>query len=263
VLNEAFSPVVSHSWIPSSALQFCHFREQNSFSEKNADLLGDVPVMSSTVLGLDLLLHASCIDLRRVSELVLSDVGATLQVLRLIGSEYECAGERPSRMDDCIASLDVGCWFSAVSAHTFGCDQEHAATSALWNHSRLIAQYSQQVARSLDGVSPEDAYLVGLLHEIGTLPSVLGWKDANSETTDNKKLMMDGSLPLFVLAALRSLKESWPSSTWRFILSTAHDLAETNARFDPEVLQGFLSPSMRSRWMRSLNLFDYSGAQAQ
>ena len=64
--------------------------------------------MSATVLGLEILLHEPCIDLRMASELVLSDVGATIQILRLVGREYEFATEHPCRMGDCIASLDCG-----------------------------------------------------------------------------------------------------------------------------------------------------------
>ena len=83
--------------------------------------------------------------------------------------------EHPCRMGDCLASLDAGTWFDAISARTFACDSEHAATTSLWNHSRLVAQYAQLVAESLEGISPEEAYLVGLLHEIVAIPNVLGW----------------------------------------------------------------------------------------
>jgi hypothetical protein len=220
------------------------------------DYFGDVPVMSLTVLGLDLLLQEPCIDLRMASELVLSDVGATIQVLRLIGREYGFSGERPSRMDECIASLDVGAWFGAVSARTFACDGEHAAITAVWKHCRVVAQYAQLVAESLEGVSSEEAYLVGLLHEIGAIPTVLGWQKGASGPSP--QFAMEGSLPQFVLAALSSVKDLSPSSTWRFILSAAHDLAGAKMDFDASLLQDISSTGISSRWRRCLPSGDHA-----
>jgi len=226
VLNHAYEPVIDHSWIPSSACRYLQFPEQNQMTQKNADFLDDVPVMSATILGLEMLLYEPCIDLRMASELILSDVGATIKILRLIGKEYEFAAERPSRMGDCLASLDVDTWFGAISAHTFVCDREHAATTAVWNHCRLVAQYAQLVAESIESISPEDAYLVGLLHGIGAIPKVLGWSNGGPDTRDPGALFeLEGLLPLFVLSALRSVNDPRPSSIWRFILTTAHELA--------------------------------------
>ena len=231
--NQAIDTVTDHSWIPSSAWRRLSFPEKK-FAPRKVDLLDDVPVMSATVLGLEILLHEPCIDLQMVSELVLSDVGATIQILRLVGREYEFADEQPSRMGDCLASLDAGAWFEAISARTFACDQEHASTTLLWNHCRLVAQYAQLVAESLEGISAEEAYLVGLLHEIRTIPNVLGWPSA-------APLAMEGSLPLFVLAAIRSTKDSSSSSPWKFILTAAHELAEARTDFDPSTLKDFSS----------------------
>ena len=224
MLNRTIDAVTDHSWIPSSAWRRLG-PSQRKFARKKTDLLDDLPAMSATVLGLEILLHEPCIDLRMASELVLSDVGATIQVLRLVGREHESATEHPCRMGDCLASLDSCTWFEAISARTFACDREHAATTALWNHCHLVAQYAQLVAESLDGVSPEEAYLVGLLHEMATLPNVLGFPST-------ALLAMEGSLPVFVLAAIRSMTESSSSSTWKFILTAAHELAAGRTNFD-------------------------------
>jgi hypothetical protein len=196
------------------------------------DILNDVPVMSATVLGLQMLLHEPYIDLRKVSAFVLSDVGATIQTLRIIGSEYALTTERPCRMDDCIAGLDVGDWFSVLSAHTFACDDEHSAATALWKHSFLVAQYAQLVAGSIEGIPPEDAYLVGLLHEIQAIPAVLGWRSGNSSASYSSVLCaIEGAQPFFVLDAIRSAKE--PSSPWKLIFTAAHELADDSSdRFD-------------------------------
>jgi hypothetical protein len=217
--------VTDQSWIPSSAWQFHQFPDDKSFRNSAGDILDQVPVMSATVLGLEMLLHEPCIDLRMASELVLSDVGATIQILRLIGRDPSFIGERPNRMGDCLAGLDVEDWFGAISARMFLCDEENAAATQFWKHCRVIAQYVQLVAESIDCFSPEDAYLVGLLHGIESLPSVLGWPSFGSDGKDQDILFaMQGMLPPFVLAALSGSNDSAPSAQWKFILSTAHDL---------------------------------------
>ncbi len=229
MLDQMCEPVMDQSWIPSCALRGLNFGEQESHASEKMDFLNGVPVMSATVLGLQMLLHEPFIDLRKVSALVLSDVGATIQILRLVGRDYALAMERPGRMDDCIAGLDVGDWFGVLSAHTFACDDEHYAASALWKHSLLVAQYAQLVAESIEGISPEDAYLVGLLHEIQAIPAALGWQSGDSGANSPSVLFaMDGALPLFVLDAIRSVNEPSSSSSWKLILTAAHDLADVS-----------------------------------
>jgi HDOD domain len=226
VLNQVLDPGIERSWMPSSVCRCLAFQEQEKSTRKKADFLNDVPVMSATVLGLDMLLHESCIDLRLASELILSDVGATIQILQLIGREYDFATESPRRMGDWIASLDADVWFGAISARTFVCDRKHSATTAVWRHCRLVAQYAQLVAESLEDICPEDAYLVGLLHEITVIPTILGWlKDAPTARDPDVLLALDGSLPVFVLAAIRSVNDSSSVSSWRFVLTAAHELA--------------------------------------
>lgn len=232
MFDHELDPIIDHSWIPSSAWRRFQATDRNSRAQEDSALLDGVPVMLATVFGLNMLLSEPSIDLQMVSELILSDVGATIQILRLVGREYDFAGERPKRMGECIASLDVDTWFGAIAARTYACDKEHSAVSAFWDHSRLVAQYAQLVAESLDGVSSEDAYLVGLLHNIGGIPKILGWPGGESWGINPRALSaIEGTLPFFVLDATRRGKASRYTSVWRFILSAAHELASEAAEY--------------------------------
>jgi hypothetical protein len=168
-----------------------------------------------------MLLHEPLIDLQMASDLVLSDVGATLQVLRLSASGCDSIEERPVRMGDCLASMEAGAWFDAISAHTFACDREHAEITAVWNHCRLIAQYSRVIAEGSRRVSPDEAYMVGLLYGIGQLPAVLEWPHSIARALSSIKAV----LPLCVLDAMHSINDPGPPSHWRLILTAAHGLA--------------------------------------
>ena len=58
------------------------------FLQADNDPLPAVPVMPETLLLLDLVAQEPTVDLRGMSQLVLDDMGATLQILRLAGREY-------------------------------------------------------------------------------------------------------------------------------------------------------------------------------
>ena len=59
---------------------------------------------------------------------------------------------------------------------------------------------------------------------------------------------MDGSLPLFVLSAIRSMNDSRCCSIWKFILTSAHELAGAKADFYPSTLHGFSSLVINAPW---------------
>lgn len=245
--NHGFNEIIDHRWKPPSSRRHPHLVEEKSVAEMNEDLLDEVPVMSATILGLEMLLNEPSVDLRLASELVLSDVGATIQILRLIGGGVDFDEGRPRRMGDCLASLDVGTWFRAISARTFVCDPEHAETTALWKHCRLVAQYAQLVSDWLECVSPEEAYLVGLLHGIGAIPTVLGWPDGGLGAL----FAMEGPLPLFVFNAMRSVDDSGLSSDWRFILTAAQELAGTHQDLLPTSIDDMDAMGVCSRGARA------------
>jgi hypothetical protein len=158
-------------------------------------------------------------------------------------------------MADCLASLDVGVWFGAVSARTFACDSEHAATTAVWSHCRLVAQYAQLVAESLEGFSSDDAYLIGLLHQIGVIAAVLGWRQRDVRRRDQSALLaMEKSVPLFVLAAMHTANDPGTSSSWKFILTAAHELAGHRTDFDASGLGAIDSVGICSRWKGFLSV---------
>jgi hypothetical protein len=252
VLNHKHECSADYGWIPSSALTVRDFGNEETAQEERS-LLDCVPVMASTVLGLEMLISEPFIDLGAVSSLILTDVGATLHILRLIGKESAYSLDTPRRMADCVASLDVKTWFTEISAHIFSSDREYAAASALWTHSLLVAQYSQLVAESIENTSPEDAYLVGLLHEIKTFPKALGWPTNQSITSfAGTMFTLEGSLPIFVLGALRSVNESGPSSSWKDILATAHDLAGEGPENEASRVCEIDSTGINRRWKRFL-----------
>ena len=75
----------------------------------------DAPVLSETLLLMELKIRDRAVDLREISQLVLSDVGAVLQIMRLAGREDGSAENRPTRIEDCISGLGLQVCLEAMS----------------------------------------------------------------------------------------------------------------------------------------------------
>lgn len=192
-----------------------------------ADPLPSLPTMISTRLQLELLLKDSLIDLKAVSEVILADAGATLQVLRLIGEEYPSADGRPTRIEDCIVSLSTErCYQLICTSETSGSD----AYVSEWQLCRRIAECARELAESLDGFSPEEAYLVGLLYRLGSFPHLLGWKVDGSSASEHEALGVmlayHWHLPDYVLYAIKEHQAQVIAPRWRSMLQLAHQLAK-------------------------------------
>ncbi len=206
-----------------------------------SDALPQMPVLPATRLQLELLLQERSVDLKEMAEIILADAGATLQVLRLIGEEYPGEEERPTRIEDCIVSLNRERWYQVVCASG---TSHSASLLAEWQHCRRIAECARELARRMDGFRPEEAYLVGLLFRLGRFPRLLGWRPAGDLVRsgvaaphlgeDHAVSLMLAEywhLPEYLLCALREQASPARLGTdslagWSGILQGAQELAE-------------------------------------
>jgi hypothetical protein len=165
-------------------------------------------------------------DLKR---LVLSDVGATLQVLRAAGREYGSAEERPMRIEEPICVLGLHDCADAISAQMMPQNGWQPAIMQFWEHSRSIAQYCKMIAENRGSLSPDEAYLVGLLHGIGTLPGLLGWRGVGilSMHEGGLRLAQHCSVPACVMEYFVDVCSGTGASVWTNVVRMAHGPAST------------------------------------
>jgi HD-like signal output (HDOD) protein len=202
---------------------------EDAFSQHLGDILPGLPILTTTRLQLELLLNDSVVDLRAVTEVILADVGATLQILRTVGREYAATDGRPDRIEDCIVSL------SAARCHQVVCapnESEAEAFAAEWHIYRRRAECVRELARGRDGFSPEEGYLVGLLCRLGAIPQLLGWS-ADSVTSHEHDalgvmLAFHWNLPDCVVAAIREQQESAEPRKWHELLQLADELTRAS-----------------------------------
>jgi hypothetical protein len=201
-----------------------------------AELVEDlpaVPILPETLLRLDLEVQESSVDLRALTQVVLNDLGATVQVFRLAGREYGNGGGRPTRIEDCISWLGVSACLEAVSAETIAHDYRYNAVSATWAHSREIARCAKLVAEQTPDANPDEAYLVGLFHSIALLPPVLGWHGSQGKTIDlahaGFQIAKQWALPRFAIEYFNDTCKDQSASPWAEIVSKAHRIANKSS----------------------------------
>ena len=167
--------------------------------------LSCVPAAPATLVTLELLLQQPVVELKAVSELVLSDLGATLQILRC---RRECDQDDQTWLG--IPARVVALGRDAIlkvipSFSDFGPDFPAAAAFKLWEHSRRVAEAAQTIASSFPEVDAEKARIAGLLHEMGSLPQLLGARElpyGMREEAVPEHLIKEWSLPSWITGAL-------------------------------------------------------------
>ncbi len=192
--------------------------------------LPDVPVLPETLLLMDLRAHERQVNLREVSQLVLSDLGAALQIFRAAGDGNLDPEDRPRRIEDCISLLGMDGCLETMSSRTVRRGLHKGAVLESWTHARKIATYCGLMAEDFAaGVAPDQAYLVGLFHELGSLPRVLGWNQAVVDASDmasaGLRIAEEWALPRCVREYFCELQVPSRMNRWSTLLHTAHELA--------------------------------------
>ncbi len=184
----------------------------------------DLPVLRETLLLAELEAMECTIDLETLSQRILGDLGATLQVLRLAGRRYRSAKARPVRIADCISDLGVQACMGAIARQPM-LPEYAQSTADLWSYSRAVARQAKQIAEESVGIDPEKAYLVGLCHLIGRLPGTLGWTQDAHEGINSAPaglaLAREWQLPGCVVEYFSAIQSSRWISPWLEIVRAA------------------------------------------
>lgn len=210
------------------------FAKAQPFRRDIADETPDVPALPETLLSIELQLQERSADLSIVSQAVLADLGATIQILRLAGSEYGNSGSRPVRIEDCIADLGLEACLRAAGRGTFVRGALHRAVFDLWEHSHRVALHSRLLAEDAGGfVHPYEAYLAGLLHALGALPTLLGWSP-DDIAADRAVAALDladrWSFPVFLRDYFCEVRKPGSNPQVSKIVEQAHCLVESSSR---------------------------------
>ena len=133
-----------------------------------------LPTLPGYVLDLNALLGNSSVDLKKVANIIRTDPSLSAQVLRLCNSALFGLRRRVISIEQAAVLLGT----ERLRTLVLTCSVMQFAGKRLpqeqllpfWEHSFLAALLSERIARQVDYCEKEQAYLGGLLHDIGQLP---------------------------------------------------------------------------------------------
>jgi hypothetical protein len=202
----------------------CYLPQSDATRSIAFPTIPEPPCMPSALLRLELLLKAQAADIGAICDVIRNDIGLSIGMLRLAAREDDL----PTRMKDLVLCLGMDLMRSWVRRRSLLCQTNPASRSALSElarHSRLVAHSAEVIARFVDGVSSEEAYCSGLLHDIGTLPDILNWTSLQEPgtTPTGLSLALAWQLPDFIVESMQPQDESQPVSLLSQVVSAAHE----------------------------------------
>jgi HD-like signal output (HDOD) protein len=133
-----------------------------------------LPTLPAYLLDLNALLSSPAVDLKKVGKVIRTDPSLTAQVLRLCNSALFGLRRRVLSIEQAavllgterLRTLMLTCSVMQFAGKTVPVKQ----LMGFWQHSFLSALLSERIARTVEYPEKEQAYLGGLLHDIGQLP---------------------------------------------------------------------------------------------
>lgn len=205
-----------------------------------------LPTLPQYVLDLNALLNSPSVDLKKVGKVVRTDPSLSAQVLRLCNSALFGLRRRVISIEQAAILLGTERLRTMVltcSVMQFaGKRVPPGQLTAFWQHSFLAALLSERIARQIDYFEKEQAYLVGLLHDIGQLPL---WILVMEETAKQRPLPPDDwvdDVPVerdyFGMDHCKTGR--WMAVSWNFMPSFVdvfeHHHAPERAQHDPHLV---------------------------
>lgn len=196
----------------------------DTFGEADAE---GIPVLPTTLLGLELLSKRSAFDLHAATRIVRGDLGAVLQLFRLLAQDSSDQTDPPMRLETSLASLPRKHLLQALAKARPS--RRRSRFAAFAEHAAAVAKYAEMVAGTL-GLAAEPARLVGLLHELGHVPAALGWNawPADAAVCCDRLARAHG-LPATLRNALNEVHREAPDSVWTAVVAAAHELLPPRA----------------------------------
>jgi HD-like signal output (HDOD) protein len=136
-----------------------------------------LPTLPSYVFELNTLLSAESVNLKRVGKVIRNDPSLSAQVLRLCNSALFSLRRRVLSIEEAailmgserLRTLVLTCSLMEFT----GRHLKRGEVQTFWAHSFMSGMLSERIARWMEYSEREQAYLGGLLHDIGALPLLI------------------------------------------------------------------------------------------
>lgn len=131
----------------------------------------DLPILSAVATRVLALLGEGDPDIKDMERLVRLDPGLTSRILRLANSPIYGGKVEFKSIEQAMVRLGISALKQTVLIAATGevFDGKDVFARNLWDHSIATAVASQTIAERIDNVLPEEAFVAGMLHDIGKL----------------------------------------------------------------------------------------------
>ncbi len=211
----------------------------------------DLPVLPSTQLRLELVLLADPPSLREFTVVFREDPVAVLRLFALAaglaGAPLVSAPADPLRLQDLVVTLGKQDLLQAFCQQPPARDTQAATALAFAAQAAAMGWLCRTIAETI-GLPAEEAYLVGLLHGIGSLPEQLG-QNISQETTRDRcgvlsTLCRRYALPSSLQQTLEEVYSQEAVSPWTAVVHAAYELhANSLASRCPSLTRGLVQQS--------------------
>ncbi len=148
------------------------------------DELGELPAMPTTVSRVINLLSDPDANMREVTQTISRDPALTARILRVSNSVLYGGAQEVTSLDRALVRLglrtarSIAIVTATRSLFPTGDDDMESWARRLWQHSVETGVAARRIARIAGSVDPEEAFVAGLLHDIGKVVMLIKCTDA-------------------------------------------------------------------------------------
>lgn len=145
------------------------------------ETLPEIPSMPAVVGQALNLLDDPNADIKQLANILSMDIAITTQILKLVNSAYYGFPSQITSINKAMALIGFDKVRSLIMSVAVKPMMMSFSGKALWNHSIRCAVGCQYLSKSLNYGDPDEAFVMGLLHDIGKLIMFIYNKSAFSE----------------------------------------------------------------------------------
>jgi putative nucleotidyltransferase with HDIG domain len=154
-------------------------------AEGIASAIREVPPLPAAAQRLCAMADQPDADMRDMAMIITADAALTARILRVANSAFYGLSRRIATVPHAISILGMHSVRNiALAASVFGYGQGAAPPfdmTAFWKHCAAVATAARQIARLLKLKDPEEAFVGGLLHDIGRVVLASHWRERYTE----------------------------------------------------------------------------------
>jgi putative nucleotidyltransferase with HDIG domain len=137
-----------------------------------------IQVLPETTLRILRLIRDPRCDATQLRKLLEQDAALSARILKAVNSSYYSLQSKVTGLDRAVAYMGIKAVKELVVSSSLAVlckssqDIGHYNTREVWDHSVAVAIFSRELAVRTGAIDPEDAFLAGMLHDVGLLLEV-------------------------------------------------------------------------------------------